>query len=126
MKAISAINGPNDDVELIRDSVKTDWEVELGFVIGREAKYVDEADALDYVAGYCIVNDISERQWQIEREGNWSKGKSGDTYGPVGPWLGTPDEVSDPQALDLWLEVNGTRRQDGNTRTMIFPVSTAS
>ena len=124
MKAISAINGPNDDVELIRDSVKTDWEVELGFVIGREAKYVDEADALDYVAGYCIVNDISERQWQIERDGNWSKGKSGDTYGPVGPWLVTPDEVSDPQALDLWLEVNGTRRQDGNTRTMIFPVST--
>ncbi|MDG2075589.1 MAG: fumarylacetoacetate hydrolase family protein, partial [Arenicellales bacterium] len=123
MKATSSINGPNDDIELIRDSVKTDWEVELGFVIGRETKYVTEAQALDHVAGYCIVTDLSEREWQIERQGNWSKGKSGDTYGPIGPWLVTPDEVGDPQSLGLWLEVNGTRHQDGNTNTMIFPVS---
>ena len=123
MKATSSINGPDDDVELIRGSVKTDWEVELGFVIGRETKYVTEAQALDHVAGYCIVTDLSEREWQIERQGNWSKGKSGDTYGPIGPWLVTPDEVGDPQSLGLWLEVNGTRHQDGNTNTMIFPVS---
>ena len=123
MKATSSINGPDDDIELIRNSVKTDWEVELGFVIGRETKYVTEAQALDHVAGYCIVTDVSEREWQIERQGNWSKGKSGDTYGPIGPWLVTPDEVGDPQSLGLWLEVNGTRHQDGNTNTMIFPVS---
>nr|HIA88357.1 FAA hydrolase family protein [Gammaproteobacteria bacterium] len=123
MKATSSINGPDDDIELIRDSVKTDWEVELGFVIGRETKYVTEAQALDHVAGYCIVTDVSEREWQIERQGNWSKGKSGDTYGPIGPWLVTPDEVGDPQSLGLWLDVNGTRYQDGNTNTMIFPVS---
>ena len=123
MKATSSINGPDDDIELIRDSVKTDWEVELGFVIGRETKYVTEAQALDHVAGYCIVTDVSEREWQIERQGNWSKGKSGDTYGPIGPWLVTPDEVGDPQTLGLWLDVNGTRHQDGNTNTMIFPVS---
>ncbi len=123
MKATSSINGPDDDIELIRDSVKTDWEVELGFVIGRETKYVTEAHALDHVAGYCIVTDVSEREWQIERQGNWSKGKSGDTYGPIGPWLVTPDEVGDPQSLGLWLDVNGTRYQDGNTNTMIFPVS---
>ena len=123
MKATSSINGPDDDIELIRGSVKTDWEVELGFVIGRETKYVTEAQALDHVAGYCIVTDLSEREWQIERQGNWSKGKSGDTYGPIGPWLVTPDEVGDPQSLGLWLEVNGTRHQDGNTNTMIFPVS---
>ena len=123
MKATSSINGPDDDIELIRDSVKTDWEVELGFVIGRETKYVTEAQALDHVAGYCIVTDVSEREWQIERQGNWSKGKSGDTYGPIGPWLVTPDEVGDPQSLSLWLDVNGTRYQDGNTNTMIFPVS---
>jgi len=123
MKATSSINGPDDDIELIRGSVKTDWEVELGFVIGRETKYVTEAQALDHVAGYCIVTDVSEREWQIERQGNWSKGKSGDTYGPIGPWLVTPDEVGDPQSLGLWLEVNGTRHQDGNTNTMIFPVS---
>ena len=123
MKATSSINGPDDDIELIRDSVKTDWEVELGFVIGRETKYVTEAQALDHVAGYCIVTDVSEREWQIERQGNWSKGKSGDTYGPIGPWLVTPDEVGDPQSLGLWLDVNGTRHQDGNTNTMIFPVS---
>ena len=123
MKATSSINGPDDDIELIRDSVKTDWEVELGFVIGRETKYVTEAQALDHVAGYCIVTDVSEREWQIERQGNWSKGKSGDTYGPIGPWLVTPDEVGDPQSLGLWLDVNCTRYQDGNTNTMIFPVS---
>ena len=123
MKATSSINGPDDDIELIRGSVKTDWEVELGFVIGRETKYVTEAQALDHVAGYCIVTDVSEREWQIERQGNWSKGKSGDTYGPIGPWLVTPDEVGDPQSLGLWLDVNGTRYQDGNTNTMIFPVS---
>ena len=123
MKATSSINGPDDDIELIRGSVKTDWEVELGFVIGRETKYVTEAQALDHVAGYCIVTDLSEREWQIERQGNWSKGKSGDTYGPIGPWLVTPDEIGDPQSLGLWLEVNGTRYQDGNTNTMIFPVS---
>ena len=123
MKATSSINGPDDDIELIRGSVKTDWEVELGFVIGRETKYVTEAQALDHVAGYCIVTDVSEREWQLERQGNWSKGKSGDTYGPIGPWLVTPDEVGDPQSLGLWLDVNGTRYQDGNTNTMIFPVS---
>ena len=123
MKATSSINGPDDDIELMRGSVKTDWEVELGFVIGRETKYVTEAQALDHVAGYCIVTDVSEREWQLERQGNWSKGKSGDTYGPIGPWLVTPDEVGDPQSLGLWLEVNGTRHQDGNTNTMIFPVS---
>jgi len=123
MKATSSINGPDDDIELMRGSVKTDWEVELGFVIGRETKYVTEAQALDHVAGYCIVTDVSEREWQLERQGNWSKGKSGDTYGPIGPWLVTPDEIGDPQSLGLWLDVNGTRHQDGNTNTMIFPVS---
>ena len=123
MKATSSINGPDDDIELMRGSVKTDWEVELGFVIGRETKYVTEAQALDHVAGYCIVTDVSEREWQLERQGNWSKGKSGDTYGPIGPWLVTPDEVGDTQSLGLWLDVNGTRYQDGNTNTMIFPVS---
>ena len=123
MKATSSINGPDGDIELMRGSVKTDWEVELGFVIGRETKYVTEAQALDHVAGYCIVTDVSEREWQLERQGNWSKGKSGDTYGPIGPWLVTPDEIGDPQSLGLWLDVNGTRHQDGNTNTMIFPVS---
>ena len=123
MKATSSINGPNDDIELMRGSVKTDWEVELGFVIGKETKYVDETQALYHVAGYCIVTDLSEREWQLERQGNWSKGKSGDTYGPIGPWLVTPDEIGDPQSLNLWLDVNGTRYQDGNTNTMIFPVS---
>ena len=124
MKAISAISGPNDNIELIRGSEKTDWEVELGIVIGSHTKYVTEDDALDHVAGYCVVNDISERHWQLERQGNWTKGKSGDTYGPVGPWMVTRDEVSDPQALDLWLDVNGQRMQDGNTETMIFSVKT--
>ena len=124
MKAISAISGPNDNIELIRESEKTDWEVELGIVIGSHTKYVTEDDAMDHVAGYCVVNDISERHWQLERQGNWTKGKSGDTYGPVGPWMLTRDEGSDPQALDLWLDVNGQRMQDGNTETMIFSVKT--
>jgi 2-keto-4-pentenoate hydratase/2-oxohepta-3-ene-1,7-dioic acid hydratase in catechol pathway len=124
MKAISAISGPNDNIELIRGSEKTDWEVELGIVIGSHAKYVTEDDALDHVAGYCVVNDISERHWQLERQGNWTKGKSGDTYGPVGPWMVTRDEVPNPQALDLWLKVNGKTMQDGNTDTMIFGVKT--
>jgi 2-keto-4-pentenoate hydratase/2-oxohepta-3-ene-1,7-dioic acid hydratase in catechol pathway len=123
MKTTSAISGPNDNIELIRGSVKTDWEVELGIVIGAHTKYVSQESALDHVAGYCVVNDISERQWQLEQGGQWIKGKSGDTYGPIGPWLVTRDEVPDPQNLDMWLEVNDKRHQDGNTRTMIFPVS---
>jgi 2-keto-4-pentenoate hydratase/2-oxohepta-3-ene-1,7-dioic acid hydratase in catechol pathway len=123
MKTTSAISGPNDNIELIRGSVKTDWEVELGIVIGAHTKYVSQENALDHVAGYCVVNDISERQWQLEQGGQWIKGKSGDTYGPIGPWLVTRDEVPDPQNLDMWLEVNDKRHQDGNTRTMIFPVS---
>ncbi len=122
-KWTSAIVGANDDIEIPRGSKKTDWEVELGVVIGKHAKYVDEANALDYVAGYCVVNDVSEREWQIERAGQWDKGKGFDTFGPIGPWLVTRDEVADPQALDLWLEVDGHRYQNGNTRTMIFPVA---
>ncbi|MFP6561108.1 ureidoglycolate lyase [Paraburkholderia sp. B3] len=122
-KWTSAIVGPNDDIEIPRGSKKTDWEVELGVVIGKHAKYVDEAHALDYVAGYCVVNDVSEREWQIERAGQWDKGKGFDTFGPTGPWLVTRDEVPDPQNLDLWLEVDGHRYQNGNTRTMIFPVA---
>ena len=122
-KWTSAICGPNDDVEIPRGSVKTDWEVELGVVIGKPAKYIDEANALDYVAGYCVINDVSEREWQIERGGQWDKGKGFDTFGPLGPWLVTRDEVPDPQALDLWLEVDGHRYQNGNTRTMVFGVA---
>lgn len=122
-KWTSAICGPNDDVEIPRGSIKTDWEVELGVVIGKAAKYVDEANALDYVAGYCVVNDVSEREWQIERGGQWDKGKGFDTFGPLGPWLVTRDEVPDPQVLDLWLEVDGHRYQNGNTRTMVFGVA---
>ena len=122
-KWTSAICGPNDNVEIPRGSVKTDWEVELGVVIGKAAKYIDEADALDYVAGYCVINDVSEREWQIERGGQWDKGKGFDTFGPIGPWLVTRDEVPDPQALDLWLEVDGHRYQNGNTRTMVFGVA---
>jgi ureidoglycolate lyase len=123
-KWTSAIVGPNDDIEIPRGSTKTDWEVELGVVIGRPCKYVDEASALDYVAGYCIVNDVSERAWQIERSGGqWDKGKGFDTFGPTGPWLVTRDEIRDPQNLDLWLEVDGHRYQNGNTRTMIFSVA---
>lgn len=123
MKATSCIVGPNDDVMLPRDSHKTDWEVELGVVIGREARYVEESDALKFVAGYCVVNDLSERAYQLERGGTWDKGKGCDTFGPIGPLLVTTDEVTDPQNLDLWLDVNGKRMQSGSTRTMIFPVS---
>lgn len=123
MKATSAIIGPNEVVEIPRNSSKTDWEVELGVVIGRDAKYVDEADALGYVAGYCVINDLSEREFQIERQGQWVKGKSADTFGPIGPYLVTRDEVADPQNLKMYLEVNGTRYQDGNTKTMVYGVA---
>jgi 2-keto-4-pentenoate hydratase/2-oxohepta-3-ene-1,7-dioic acid hydratase in catechol pathway len=122
MKATSAVCGPNDEVEIPRSSEKTDWEVELGVVIGKAAKYVDEAQALDHVAGYCVVNDVSERAFQAERSGQWTKGKSHDTFGPIGPWLVTRDEVQDPQDLDMWLEVDGRRYQDGSTRTMVYKV----
>lgn len=124
MKATSCIQGPDDPVMLPEGSQKSDWEVELGIVIGERARYVDEADALDYVAGYCAVNDVSEREFQMDRGGTWDKGKGCDTFGPIGPWLVTPDEVPDPQSLDLWLDVNGQRMQTGNTRTMIFGVKT--
>jgi 2,4-diketo-3-deoxy-L-fuconate hydrolase len=123
-KAISCLTGPNDPVMLPEGSVKTDWEVELGVVIGSRARYVSEADALEHVAGYCLVNDLSEREFQLERGGTWDKGKGCDTFGPVGPWLVTADEVGDPQALDLYLDVNGRRMQTGNTRHMIFSVKT--
>ncbi|WIY26014.1 fumarylacetoacetate hydrolase family protein [Parasedimentitalea psychrophila] len=123
-KATSAICGPNDAVEIPRTSVKTDWEVELGVVIGKPAKYVSVEDALDHVAGYCVVNDLSERDFQLHRSGQWVKGKSCDTFGPIGPWLVTRDEVADPQVLDMYLEVNGHRYQDGSTRTMHFDVAT--
>ena len=121
-KWTSAICGPNDAVEIPRGSQKTDWEVELGVVIGKGGRYIDEANALDHVAGYCVVNDVSEREWQLERGGTWDKGKGFDTFGPLGPWLVTRDEVADPHALDLWLEVDGQRYQDGNTRTLIFKI----
>jgi ureidoglycolate lyase len=123
-KATSAITGPDDTVEIPRNSVKTDWEVELGVVIGKEAKYVSEADALDHVAGYCVVNDLSERDFQLHRSGQWVKGKSADTFGPIGPWLVTRDEITDPQNLPMYLEVNGHRYQDGSTKTMHFDVAT--
>ena len=122
-KITSPISGPNDDVIIPRNAVKTDWEVELGVVIGKTAKYVEEKDAINYVAGYCVINDLSEREYQLERSGQWIKGKSCDTFGPIGPWLVTPDEVGDPQDLDLWLDVDDKRYQDGNTRTMIFGVA---
>jgi len=122
MKATTSICGPNDDVVIPKNSKKTDYEVELGIVIGSKAQYVSEADALKYVAGYCIVNDVSEREWQLERGGNWSKGKSCDTFAPMGPYMVTADEVPDPQALDIVCEVNGEKMQNGNTRTMIFTV----
>lgn len=122
MKATSCLMGPNDDIMLPKDSLKTDWEVELGVVIGRTARYVPAASALDYVAGYCLVNDVSERAFQLERGGTWDKGKGCDTFGPVGPYLVTTDEVGDPQKLDMWLDVNGKRMQTGNTNTMIFSV----
>lgn len=122
-KATSAICGPNDDVIIPRGSAKTDWEVELGVVIGREARYVTQDRALDHVAGYCVINDLSERAFQMERGGQWVKGKSADTFGPIGPWLVTRDEVPNPQALDIWLEVDGIRHQNGNTCTMIFGIA---
>lgn len=123
LKATSSIQGPDDDVILPRGSVKSDWEVELGVVIGKKAKHVSEAEALEYVAGYCVVNDLSEREFQLERGGTWDKGKACDTFGPIGPWLVTRDEVPDPQALRLWLDLDGVRRQDGNTGNMIFSVA---
>ena len=123
MKATSAICGPDDDIVIPRGSKKTDWEVELGVVIGKPAKYVEEADALSHIAGYCLVNDISERAFQMEGTGQWVKGKSADTFGPIGPWLVTADEISDPQNLEMWLEVDGHRYQNGSTRTMVFGVA---
>ncbi|MHB1110741.1 MAG: fumarylacetoacetate hydrolase family protein, partial [Devosia sp.] len=122
-KATSAIIGPNDTVIIPKNSIKPDWEVELGVVIGKEARYVEKVDAMDHVAGYCVVNDLSERHFQTERGGQWTKGKSADTFGPIGPWLVTADEVVDPQNLSMWLEVDGRRYQDGSTKTMIFGVA---
>ncbi|SIQ10787.1 2-keto-4-pentenoate hydratase/2-oxohepta-3-ene-1,7-dioic acid hydratase (catechol pathway) [Rhizobium sp. RU35A] len=123
MKASSAICGPNDDVLIPRGSEKTDWEVELGVVIGKTAKYVSEAEALDYVAGYCVSHDVSERAFQTERSGQWTKGKSCDTFGPIGPWLVTKDEITDPQNLGMWLKVNGETMQNGSTATMVYGVA---
>lgn len=124
MKATSAIIGPNDDVIVPKNSKKCDWEVELCIVIGREARYVDEANALDHVAGYCVANDISEREFQLERGGQWDKGKGSDTFGPIGPWMVTRDEIADPQNLHMWLEINGKKYQNGSTKTMIFGAQT--
>ncbi|VEI16200.1 Ureidoglycolate lyase [Serratia plymuthica] len=121
-KWTSAVVGPNDDVQIPRDSVKTDWEVELGVIIGQGGRYISEQDALRHVAGYCVINDVSEREFQIERGGTWDKGKGCDTFGPTGPWLVTADEIDDPHRLNLWLEVDGKRYQDGNTSTMIFRI----
>lgn len=123
MKATSAISGPNDNVVIPRNSKKSDWEVELGVVIGKHAKYVSESEALNYVAGYCVINDLSEREFQVERSGQWVKGKSCDTFAPLGPWLVTRDEVADPQDLGMWLELNGDKVQDGSTKTMVFGVA---
>jgi 2-keto-4-pentenoate hydratase/2-oxohepta-3-ene-1,7-dioic acid hydratase in catechol pathway len=123
MKATSAICGPDDGIEIPRGAEKTDWEVELGIVIGKEAKYVEEAQALDYVAGYCVVNDVSERSFQIERSGQWTKGKSADTFGPIGPWLVTRDEIPNPQNLSMWLDVDEKRYQSGSTETMVYGVA---
>jgi 2-keto-4-pentenoate hydratase/2-oxohepta-3-ene-1,7-dioic acid hydratase in catechol pathway len=122
MKATSSIIGPNDTVVMPPKSEKSDWEVELGVVIGKEAKYVSEEDALEHIAGYCVINDLSEREFQIEKEGQWCKGKGCDTFGPIGPYLVTTDEVTDSNELDIWLELNGERVQDGNTRTMVYKV----
>ena len=119
-KATSAVVGPNDDVEIPRNSVETDWEVELGIIIGKKAKYINEEDAEGYIGGYCVVNDVSEREFQLKKEGQWTKGKSCDTFGPTGPYLVTKDEVSDVQNLKMYLDVNGKRMQDGSTKTMIF------
>ena len=122
-KATSAICGPNDNIEIPRTSTATDWEVELGVVIGKDTKYIDEADAMDHVAGYCLINDVSERDFQAKRSGQWVKGKSADTFGPIGPWLVTKDEVADPQNLSMYLDINGVRRQDGSTKTMVYGVA---
>jgi 2-keto-4-pentenoate hydratase/2-oxohepta-3-ene-1,7-dioic acid hydratase in catechol pathway len=123
MKSLSCIQGPDDDVMLPRGSKKSDWEVELGVVIGTRARYVSQKDALNHVAGYCVINDVSEREYQIERGGTWDKGKCCDTFGPIGPWLVTRDEVPNPQNLALWLDLNGQRMQTGSTKTMIFGVA---
>lgn len=123
-KWTSAICGPNDDVQIPRGSRKTDWEVELGVVIGKAGRYIDERNAMTHVAGYCVINDLSEREWQLERGGTWDKGKGFDTFGPIGPWLVTKDEIPDPHQLDLWLEVDGHRYQNGNTRTLVFRIPT--
>lgn len=123
MKATSAITGPNDEVKIPRGSEKTDWEVELGIVIGKGGAYIEEGDALGHVAGYCVINDVSERAFQLERGATWDKGKGCDTFGPIGPWLVTRDEVADPQNLKMWLEVDGKRYQDGSTNTMVFGVA---
>ena len=123
MKAITSLSGPDDDVMLPKDFSKADWEVELGIVIGTKAQYVSANSALDYVAGYCLINDVSERAFQLERGPQWDKGKGCDTFGPVGPWLVTKDEIPNPQRLGMWLDINGERRQTGNTRTMIFSVA---
>ncbi len=123
MKATTCITGPNDGIVLPKGSTKTDWEVELGAVIGTKAQYVEKADALKYVAGYCVINDVSERQFQLERGSQWDKGKGCDTFGPIGPYLVTTDEITDPQDLEMWLDVNGEKRQRGNTKTMVFDVA---
>lgn len=123
MKATSAICGPNDPIIIPRGSKKTDWEVELGVIVGKRAKYVEEADAMDHVAGYCVINDVSERAYQIEHEGQWTKGKSCDNFGQTGPWLVTTDEISDPQNLPMWLKVNGEQVQNGSTKTMVYGVA---
>lgn len=122
MKATSCLSGPNDDIVIPRGSTKTDWEVELGVIIGTRAKYVDEQDAMAHIAGFCLVNDVSERAFQLEGTGQWVKGKSADTFGPIGPWLVTPDEILDWRGLHMWLDVDGRRYQDGTTRTMVFGV----
>ena len=122
-KWTSAVCGPDDTVEIPRGSVKTDWEVELGVVIGKGGRYIEEAEALSHVAGYCVVNDVSEREYQLERSGTWDKGKGHDTFGPTGPWLVTADEIPNPQALNMWLDVDGQRRQTGNTATMVYKVA---
>ena len=123
MKATSAVIGPNDDVIIPKNSFKSDWEVELGVIIGKETKYISEDQSQDHIAGYCVVNDLSERTFQIERSGQWTKGKSCDTFGPIGPYLVTKDEVTDPQNLKMWLDVNGKRMQDGSTSTMVYGVN---
>jgi len=122
-KATSAVIGPNDNVEIPKNSVKSDWEVELGVIIGKEAKYISESESQSHIAGYCVINDLSEREFQIEHSGQWVKGKSCDTFGPIGPYLVTTDEVPDPQNLKMWLDVNGKRMQDGSTSTMVYGVN---